>query len=79
MCLVPQLRQTLCDSVNCSPAGSSVPGILQARISSGLPFPAPGDLPDPGIEAQSLVSTASASGFFEEGSLFIFLFFLFFF
>ena len=68
----------LCDSVNCSPPGSSVPGILQARILSGWPFPAPGDLPDPGIEAQFLASTASASGFFEEGSPFIFLFFLFF-
>ena len=25
-------------------------GILQARIWSGLPFPPPGDLPNPGIE-----------------------------
>ena len=24
----------------------------------GLPFPAPGDLPDPGIEAESLASSA---------------------
>ena len=29
---------------------SSVHGILQARILGGLPFPSPGDLPDPGIE-----------------------------
>ena len=35
--------------------GSSVHGILQARILewSGLPFPPPGDLPDPGIEPMS--------------------------
>jgi len=33
-----------------SPLGSSVHGILQARIWSGLPFPSPGDLPDPEIE-----------------------------
>ena len=33
--------------------GSSVHGILQARIWSGLPFPSPGDLPDPGIELGS--------------------------
>ena len=79
MCSVPQSHQTLCDSVNCGQPGSSVPGILQERILSGLPVSAPGDLPDPGIEPQSLASTASASRFFEEGSLFIFLFFLFFF
>ena len=30
--------------------GSSVHGILQAQNWSGLPFPSPGDLPDPGIE-----------------------------
>ena len=31
---------------------------------SGLPFPTPGDLPDPGIEPSSLVSSALADGFF---------------
>ena len=31
---------------------------------SGLPFPSPGDLPDPGIEPASLVSPALAGGFF---------------
>ena len=31
---------------------------------SGLPFPSPGDLPDPGIKPTSLVSPALASGFF---------------
>ena len=30
--------------------GSSVHGIPQVRILGGLPFPSPGDLPDPGIE-----------------------------
>ena len=30
----------------------------------GLPFPIPGDLPNPGIESASLVSTALAGGFF---------------
>ena len=33
--------------------GSSVHGILQARILSRLPFPSPGDLPDPGTEPRS--------------------------
>ena len=41
---------TLCDPVNCSPPGSSVHGILPARILGGLPFPPPGDLPEPGVE-----------------------------
>ena len=31
---------------------------------SGLSFPSPGDLPDPGIEPTSWVSPASAGGFF---------------
>ena len=31
---------------------------------SGLPFPPPGDLPNPGIELASPVSTAFAGGFF---------------
>jgi len=31
---------------------------------SGLPFPSPGDLPDPGIEPVFLVSPALAGGYF---------------
>ena len=31
---------------------------------SGMPFPSPGDLPDPGIELVSLVSPALAGRFF---------------
>ena len=30
----------------------------------GLPFPTPGDLPDPGIEPMSFASPALAGGFF---------------
>ena len=33
--------------------GSSVHGILQARIWGGLPCPPPGDLPNPGIKPRS--------------------------
>ena len=36
-----------------SPPGSSVPGVSQARIWSGLPVPSPGDLPNLGIEPMS--------------------------
>ena len=31
---------------------------------SGLPFPTPGDLPDPGIELKTLKSPALVGGFF---------------
>jgi len=41
------------DSMDCSLPGSSVHGILQARILSRLPFPSPGDLSHPGIEPGS--------------------------
>ena len=48
--LVAQLCPALCNPVACSLPSSSVHGILQARILSGLPFPSPGDFPDPGIK-----------------------------
>ena len=59
-----QLCSTLCDPMDCSPPGSSVHGILQARILEWLPFSSPGDLPDPGIESKFLMSPAQANGFF---------------
>ena len=31
---------------------------------SGLPFPSPGDLPNPGLKLESLMSPALAGGFF---------------
>ena len=36
---------------------------------SGLPFPPPGDLPDPGIKSTSLVSPALAGGFFTTSTI----------
>ena len=50
VCSVAQSPLTLCDPMDCSAPGSSVHGILQARIWSGLPCPSPGDFPNPGIE-----------------------------
>ena len=50
VCLVTQLCPTLCDPMDYTPPGSSVHGILQATYWNGLPFPSPGDLPNPGIE-----------------------------
>ena len=55
---------TLCDPVDGSPPGSSVPGILQARILEWVAVPFPGDLPDPGIEPTSPMSPALAGRFF---------------
>ena len=41
-----------------SPPGSSVHGILQARILEWVAFPTSGDLPDPGIEPNLPASRA---------------------
>ena len=53
---------TLCDPLDHSPPGSSVNGILQARLLEWVAMLSPmedsGDLPDPGIEPLSLVSPA---------------------
>ena len=60
LCLVAQSCPTLCDlffSI-CSSPCSSIHGIFQARILSGLPFPPPGDLPNLGIKSKSPVSPA---------------------
>ena len=46
--------------MDCSPPGSSVHGILQAKCWSELPFPSPEDLPDPGIEPRSLALQADS-------------------
>ena len=51
---------TLCDPMDCSPPGFSVHGILWPVYWSGLPWPPPGDLPDPGFEPVSLLSSALA-------------------
>ena len=46
-------HSTLCDSMDYSPPGSSVHGILQARILEWVAISSSGDLPDPGIEPGS--------------------------
>ena len=55
---------TLCDPMDCSPSGSSVPEVLQARILEWLLCPPPGDLPDPGTALSCLKSLALAGRFF---------------
>ena len=59
---------TLCDPVDCSLSGSSVHGILQARILDWVAMPSFSDLPDLGIEPVSLLSPPSASRFFTTSS-----------
>ena len=51
--LVAQSCPTLCNPMDCSLSGFSIHRIFQARYWSGSPFPAPGDLPNPGIEPGS--------------------------
>ena len=55
MFVVVQLpsRVRLCDPLDYSPQGSSVRGILQARILEWAAFLSLGDLPNPGIERGS--------------------------
>ena len=42
---------SFCDSMDCSPAGPI--GFPRQNYWSGLPYPFPGDIPDPGIEPMS--------------------------
>ena len=50
---VTQSCLTLCDPMDCSLPGSSVHGILQARILEWVAIPFSGDLPNPGIAPRS--------------------------
>ena len=73
---VTQLCLILCDSMDCSLI-SIAPlsmGFSRQEYWSGLPFPSPGDLPDPGIERESPASQvdftirATGEGFEESES-----------
>ena len=46
--------------MGCSLPNSSVMGFSRQEYWNGLPFPSPGDVPDPGIEPESLVLQADA-------------------
>ena len=50
---VTQSCLTICDPMDCSPSDSSDHGFPRLEYWSGLPFPSPGDLPNPGIEPRS--------------------------
>ena len=58
---VTQSCPTLATPMNCSLPGSSLHGILSRQeYRRGLPFPSPGDLPNPGIEPRSPTFQADA-------------------
>ena len=50
--------------MDCSPPGSSVHEILQARILEWVAFPSLGDFPDPGIEPTLPMSPALQVGLY---------------
>ena len=65
ICLVTQSCLTLRDHMDYKPPGSSLSMEFSSQeYWSGLPFPTPGNLPDPGIEPTSLVSPALFNRFF---------------
>ena len=61
---VVQSCPTLCNPRDRSPPGSSVHGILQARMPEWVAVPPPGRLPDPGMKPAPLKSPALAGRFF---------------
>ena len=52
-CLATKSCLTLCNPMDCSPPGSSVQGISQARILESVAISFSGDLPDPRIKPLS--------------------------
>ena len=71
-CMRVQLFQScpkLCNPMHCSPPGSSVHGIFQAKILKWVAMPSPGHLVYPGNKPLSLMSPASAGRFFTTSTL----------
>ena len=66
-CLISKSCPTLYDPMDCSPPGSSVHGISQARVLKWVALPSPRALPDLGIKP---MSPAQAGRFFLCSSLF---------
>ena len=59
-----QLGPTPCDPWTVAGQAPLSMRFPRRKYCSGLPFPSPGDLPDPGIEPTCLASPALAGGFF---------------
>ena len=58
-----QLCRTLCDPMD----RGAWQGFFRQEYWSGLPFPTPGDLSNPGVKPTSFVSPALAGRFFTNG------------
>ena len=52
--LIPQSCPTLCDHMDCSPTAPLSMEFSRQEYKSGLPFPSPGELPNPEVEPRSL-------------------------
>ena len=68
---VAQSCPTLWGPIECSPQAPLSMGFSKKEYWSGLPFPTPRNLPNPGIEASSLVCSALAGGFFTTSTTWI--------
>ena len=67
ICVCAMLLQsclTTCDLMDYSPPDFLSMVFFRQEYCQGLPFPSPGDLPDPGIEPTSLMSPELAGRFF---------------
>ena len=74
VCLLKYIHKNLCVCAQscltpCDPMTIACQALLSMECSrqeywSGLPYPTPGNLPNPGIKPKSLVSPALADGFF---------------
>ena len=60
--VVPNMKVKVAQSclTLCDPMDYTVHGIVQARILEWVPFPSPGDLPNPGIESRSTTLQADS-------------------
>ena len=55
-----QVVSNSCDPMGCNPPAPLPKGFSRQEYQSGLPFPSPRDLPDPGIEPGSPSSQADS-------------------
>ena len=60
VCSVPQSCPTVCHPLDCARQAPLFMGFPRQEYWSGLPFPSPGDLPNPGIEPGCPISQADS-------------------
>ena len=67
MCVYTKSCLALFDPMDVARQAPLFVGFSRQEYWSGLPFPSPGDLPNPGMEPVSPASPALAGGFFTTG------------